>query len=141
MVGLDFDRQVKNVICDVKGNNVTLWNSKARKLRKWNPECLIDALHSAAYLAQTQNVGAAKQMLEEQRLLENPGFRVALEALRNVLQPTAVAGKQADDSLANAASDFEALEKLRRLAFPELVPSGRPVQKNESFEFDREIRV
>ncbi len=140
VVGLDFDRQVKNVVCDVKGNNVTLWNSKARKLRKWTGECLIDTLHSAAYIAQTQNVGVAKQMLEEHHLLDHPGLRAALEALLNVLQPTAVSGKQTDASLANAASDFEALEKLRRLAFVEQVPAA-PVPQTGSLPFDREIRL
>jgi putative DNA methylase len=140
VVGLDFDRQVKNVLCEVKGNNVTLWNSKTRKLRNWSGDCLIDTLHSAAHLAQTQNVGAAQQMLEEHGLLNHPGLRTALEALLNVLQPTAVSGKQADTALASAASDFEALEKLRRLAFVEHVPA--PVlPQTGMLGFDREIRL
>jgi putative DNA methylase len=126
VVGLDFERQVKNFICDVKGNDVTLWNSKVRKLRRWNKECLIDTLHSAAWLAQTQNVGAAKQMLEEHDLLDDPALRMALEALLNVLPP--------------GSNDFEALEKLRRLAFMEQVPAPA-VPKTGSFAFEGEIRV
>ena len=31
VVGLDFDSQVKNVVCEVKSNDVVLWDSKARK--------------------------------------------------------------------------------------------------------------
>jgi putative DNA methylase len=139
VVGLDFDRQVKNVLCEVKGNNVTLWNSKARKLHKWTADCLIDTLHSAAYLAQTQNVGAAKQMLEEKGLLNHPGLRAALEALLNVLRPTA-SGKQTDAALANAASDFEALNKLRLLAFAEQIPTV-PLPVTLALPFDREIRL
>jgi hypothetical protein len=72
-------------------------------------------------------------------LLDHPGLRAALEALLNVLQPTGVFAKQTDAALANAASDFEALEKLRRLAFVEQVPA--PVlPKAGSFAFEREIR-
>ena len=123
VVGLDFDKQLKNVLCEVKGNVVTLWNSKNRKLARWSEDCLIDVLHSAANLVQTQNVGAAKQMLEKQNLLDHPGFRTALEALLNVLQPTSISGGATDLSLAGAATDFEALEKLRRLAFVEIPPA------------------
>ncbi len=139
VVGLDFDRQVKNVLCEVKGNNVTLWNSKTRKLHKWTTDCLIDTLHSAAYLAQTQNVGAAKQMLEEKGMLDNPGLRAALEALLNVLRPTASA-KQTDTALANAATDFEALNKLRLLAFAEQIPTV-PLPTSLTLPFEREISL
>ena len=140
VVGLDFDREVKNVICVVKGNDVTLFDSKTRKLRRWTGDCLIDALHSAAYLAQTQNVGAAKDALQKHELLSNPSLRTALEALLNVLQPTAVSGKQTDSFLESAASDFEALEKLRRLAFVEQVPAP-VIMQSGTFEFGQEIRL
>ena len=33
VVGLDFDQQVKNVVCEVKSSDVVLWDSKARKPR------------------------------------------------------------------------------------------------------------
>ncbi len=139
VVGLDFDRDIKNVLCTVKGNDVTLKDSKSRKLRKWSEDCLIDALHSAAYVGQIQNVGAAKELLAKHELLDSPALRTALEALLNVLPATALSGKKADSSLTSATSDFEALEKLRRLAFMEQVPA--PVLPQAlSFDFGRELR-
>jgi len=56
----------------------------------------------------------------------------ALEALLNVLPPAAPRGKKKPDpSLEGAASDFEALEKLRRLAFAEKVPEPRRPEQIE----------
>jgi len=51
----------------------------------------------------------------------------ALEALLNVLPPgIASAGrKKPDANLAGAANDFEALERLRKLAFAEIVPAPK----------------
>jgi len=48
----------------------------------------------------------------------------ALETLLNVLPPSSLAprGKAEEGGLSAAASDFEALEKLRRLAFADSVP-------------------
>ena len=138
VLGLDFDRDIKNNLCTVSGDYVTLKDAKSRKLRKWAEECLIDVLHSAAYVAQTQNVGAAKELLAKHQLLDSPGLRTALEALLNVL-PASAMGKKTDGSLTNAASDFEALEKLRRLAFMEQVPA--PVlPQTLTFDFGRELR-
>lgn len=55
----------------------------------------------------------------------------ALEALLNVLSPVADAGdkKRPDDHLQAAANDFQALEKLRRLAFSDEVPAPREEQR------------
>ena len=49
----------------------------------------------------------------------------ALETLLNVLPHTSLAprGNAEEGGLSGAASDFEALEKLRRLAFAESVPA------------------
>ena len=53
----------------------------------------------------------------------------ALEALLNVLPPAGIAGgKKIDAALSGASSDFDALEKLRRLAFAEEVPAPKEVQ-------------
>jgi hypothetical protein len=52
--------------------------------------------------------------------------------LLNVLPPVAPRGKKKPDpNLEGAASDFEALEKLRRLAFAERVPEPKRDEQME----------
>ncbi len=134
-VGLDFDREVKNHICEIKSGDVILWDSKTRKAKgKLGPigdEVMLDTLHHAAVTAQEQNTGAAAQLIEEAGLTGDATLLTALEALLNVLPPVADTGgkKKPDEHLAAANSDFEALEKLRRLAFAEEVPAPQEVQR------------
>ncbi|GIU73300.1 MAG: DNA methylase [Bryobacteraceae bacterium] len=134
VVGLDFDQEVKNVACAVSGEDVTLWDSHTRvtksKLTTGPGAPMLDRLHEAAYTVRFQNTEAARNRLESLRLLDDPTLMTALEALLNVLPPVAPRGKKKPDpTLEGAASDFEALEKLRRLAFAEKVPEPkRPEQ-------------
>jgi putative DNA methylase len=134
VVGLDFDQEVKSVACAVSGEDVTLWDSQMRvtknKLAAGPQAPMLDRLHEAAYTVRFQNTDAARNRLESLRLLDDPTLMTALEALLNVLPPVAPRGKKKPDpTLEGAASDFEALEKLRRLAFAEKVPEPkRPEQ-------------
>src|SRR5579883_226636 len=134
VVGLDFDQEVKNVACAVSGEDVTLWDSHTRVTKSkltTGPEApMLDRLHEAAYTVRFQNTEAARNRLDSLRLLDDPTLMTALEALLNVLPPVAPRGKKKPDpTLEGAASDFEALEKLRRLAFAEKVPEPkRPEQ-------------
>lgn len=130
VVGLDFDRDVKNVVCEVKSNDVILWDSRTRqaksKLGPVGEEVMLDTLHHAALIARDRNTGAAQAVLEEAGLLTDSTLLTALEALLNVLPaPGAAAGKKKDDSLGGAASDCAALEKLRRLALADEVPEPK----------------
>ncbi|MCL5271010.1 MAG: DUF1156 domain-containing protein, partial [bacterium] len=126
VVGLDFDAEIKNTVCEVKGGDVTLWDSKLRKAKnKLGPvgaEVMIDTLHHAAFLGRGGNTGEARAMLERAKLLDDPTLKDTLEALLRVLPPAA-AGK--DANLTGAAADFAALEKLRRLCFKEEVPGPK----------------
>lgn len=128
VVGLDFDKQVKNVVCEAKGSDVILWDSKVRKTKgKLGPvgeDVMLDTLHHCALAGREQNTGAAKTILEKAGLLEDPTLLVALEALLNVLPPpgTAATGKKKEVGVGGAASDCDALEKLRRLAFADEIP-------------------
>jgi len=73
-----------------------------------------------------QNTGAARSILEGARLLDDPTLLTALEAMLNVLPPAAAsAKKKKDDPLLGAANDFQALERLRRLAFADQVPEPK----------------
>jgi len=134
VVGLDFDQQVKNQVCEVKSSDVVLWDSKTRKAKgKLGPmgdSCMLDTLHQAAAIVREQNTGAAKKAIEDNGLLDDATLLTALEALLNVLPAVGnpEKGPRLDANLAGAGNDFEALEKLRRLAFAEAVPAPR-VQK------------
>jgi adenine-specific DNA methylase len=128
VVGLDFDQQVKNVIGEVKSSDVVLWDSKVRKAKgKLGPmgdSCMLNTLHQAAAIVRDQNTGAAKKAIEDNGLLDDTTMLTALEALLNVLPAVANPDKalKLDANLAGASSDFDALEKLRKLAFAEQVP-------------------
>jgi putative DNA methylase len=131
VVGLDFDQDVKKRVCEVKGDDVILWDSITRHrnggLGHVSEECMLDTLHWAAKTGREQNTGAARSLIEDARLLGDPTLLTAIEALLNVLPPGVVlAGKKKPDAnLAGAANDFEALERLRKLAFSETVPAPR----------------
>jgi hypothetical protein len=128
VVGLDFDREVKNVACEAKSSDVILWDSMARKakgrLGPMGEARMLDTLHQAAWIVREHNTGAAKKALEDNGLIDDPTLLTALEAFLNVLPAVANPGKggKLDPHLAGAANDWEALEKLRKLAFSEQVP-------------------
>ncbi|MFI5458095.1 MAG: hypothetical protein ACHRXM_21890 [Isosphaerales bacterium] len=128
VVGLDFDQQVKNQVCEVKSSDVILWDSKTRKAKgKLGPigdSCMLDTLHHAAAIVRDQNTGAAKKAIEDNGLLDDATLLTALEALLNVLPAVGNPEKapKLDANLAGASGDFDALEKLRKLAFAEQVP-------------------
>jgi adenine-specific DNA methylase len=128
VVGLDFDQQVKNVVGEVRSSDVVLWDSKARKgkgkLGPMGDSCMLNTLHQAAAIVRDQNTGAAKKAIEDNGLIDDTTMLTALEALLNVLPAVANPEKapKLDANLAGASSDFDALEKLRKLAFAEQVP-------------------
>jgi len=69
----------------------------------------------------------ARNLIDEAHLIGDPTLLTALEALLNVLPPgAALAGRKKPDAhLTGAANDFEALERLRKLAFAETVPAPK----------------
>ena len=150
VVGLDFDREVKNNVCEVKGSDVTLWDSLIRKRKnKLGPvggAIVLDTLHQCAALGREQNTGVAQTALEKSDLLNDPTLMTALEALLNVLPYPSQVGKlkPEEGGLSGSASDFDALEKLRKLAFADLVPKTlRPFEAEnpatvQSMMFDGE---
>jgi adenine-specific DNA methylase len=131
VVGLDFDQDVKKKVCEMKGEDVILWDSVTRhrngSLGHVSAECMLDTLHWAAKTAREQNTGAAQSLIESAHLIGDPTLLTALEALLNVLPPgIASAGKKKPDAnLTGAANDFEALERLRKLTFSETVPAPK----------------
>ena len=134
VVGLDFDRQVKNVVCEVKSSDVVLWDSQVRKTKgKLGPmgeSCMLDTLHQAAWIVRERNTGAARTAIEDGHLLGDQTLLTALEAMLNVLPAIANPdrAKKLDTSLVGASSDWDALEKLRRFAFADQVPESKQQQ-------------
>jgi len=131
VVGLDFDQDVKKKVCEVKGDDVILWDSITRHrngtLHHVSPDCMLDTLHWAAKTGREQNTGAARSLIEDAHLIGDPTLLTALEALLNVLPPgvPSAGKKKPDANLTGAANDFEALERLRKLAFSETVPAPK----------------
>lgn len=131
VVGLDFDQDVRKVVCEVKSDDVILWDSVTRhrngSLRHVSADCMLDTLHWAAKVGRERNTGAAQSLIEDARLAGDPTLLTAMEALLNVLPPGAASAgrKKPDANLAGAANDFEALERLRKLAFAETVPAPK----------------
>jgi putative DNA methylase len=70
-------------------------------------------------------------MIEGLKLIGDPTLLTALEALLNVLPPgvPAAGKKKPDANLTGAANDFEALERLRKLAFAETVPAPKILEQ------------
>ena len=124
---------MKNRICEVKSSDVILWDSKTRqakgKLGAVSESVMLDTLHHAAAIWGDQSTGAAKAAIEKAELLGDATLLTALEALLNVLPPVGIGGgKKADAALTGASNDFDALQKLRRLAFAEEVPAPKEAQ-------------
>ena len=83
---------------------------------------MIDALHHAAYQGRTKTLEAARELLERAGIMDNPNFRSAMQAILEVLPVgTAFSGVELPTDVAGAGNDFEAIEKLHRLALADQV--------------------
>ena len=134
VVGLDLERDVVGVLAEKKTSNLILWDSSTRaskgKLgapdgsRTW-----IDALHHCAHRARTTDLNAAQQLVGDNNLTNSVDFLTALEAVLEVLPISArYAGFDPVKAAMPAASDFDALENLRRLMFAEQVATPKQLE-------------
>ena len=132
VVGLDLERDVVGVLAEKKTSNLILWDSSTRagKGKLGAPDgsrAWIDALHHCAHRARATDLNAAQQVVSDNNLAKSVDFLTALEAVLEVLPLSArYTGFDPVKAALPAASDFEALENLRRLAFAEQV--GTPKQ-------------
>lgn len=126
-VGVEMDAQIIGRLAEKKGGDIIIWDSERRAAKGAlgppdGSRGMIDAIHHAAYFARTRSLESARELLHRSGVDSEAAFFAALEAVLEVLPPSkAFSGIDLDDDLALAASDFEALEKLRRLAFTEHV--------------------
>jgi hypothetical protein len=84
---------------------------------------VVDALHHVAWRIRQANLQAGRELVEREQLATDPAFLAGLTAVLEVL-PMSAAFTHIDldpGPLAEAASDFEALENLRRLMFADRV--------------------
>lgn len=126
-VGVDLDGEVIGRIAEKKASNVIMWDSatRAAKGSLGSPDgsrAMLDAVHHAAHRARTRTLEAAHELLEQAQVNHSPDFFAALEAVLEVLPVSKTfSGVELEGDVAASGSDFEVLEKLRRLAFAEEV--------------------
>lgn len=127
-VGADLDGQLIGKICEKKGSDIKLWDSATRAAKSGlgpadGSRAMIDAIHHAAHKARTRTLDAALDLLKDGGIDNDPQFLAALEAVLEVLPPSRnfVGFDVATGDAKSAADDFDALEKLRRLAFSDKV--------------------
>ena len=132
-VGADLDGQLIGRICEKKGSDIKLWDSATRAAKSGlgpadGSRAMIDAIHHAAHRARTRTLESAFDLLKDAGVENDPQFLAALEAVLEVLPPSRnfVGFDVATGEAKSAADDFDALEKLRRLAFSDKV--GEPEQ-------------
>lgn len=127
-VGADLDGQLIGKICEKKGSDIKLWDSATRAAKSGlgpadGSRAMIDAIHHAAHRGRTRTLDAALDLLKDAGIDNDPQFLAALEAVLEVLPPSRnfVGFEVATGDAKSAADDFDALEKLRRLAFSDRV--------------------
>ena len=132
VVGVDLDRDVVGRLAEKKGSSVRLWDSAHRATKgSLGPadgsRGMIDAIHHAAHAARTRTLEAGRDLLEQVRVGSDPRFLAALEAVLEVLPISkAYTGIDLQGDAEAAGDDFEALDKLRLLAYREEI--GEPDQ-------------
>lgn len=131
-VGVDLESEIIGRLAEKKAAEIKLWDSATRVAKAAigpadGARGLIDALHHAAHVMRTRGAEAAQEMLEVAGVAQNDEFKVAMEALLEVLPPSKTfSGIDADKAVKPAADDFDALETLRRIAYADEI--GEPHQ-------------
>ena len=122
-VGIDLDKGVISRLAEKKGSNVQLWDSTRRAAKGVlgptdGSRGMIDVVHHAANLARIQSLAAARELLANAQIDQDPRFLAALEAVLEILPvSTSFTGVELTGDVAAAGSDFEALYNLVRLAY------------------------
>ena len=129
-VGVNLETDVVRRLGAKSGQNLVLWDSVHRAAKGAlgpadGSRGMIDVIHHAAHLARSRSLDTALDMLKDQGVHQSPDFTIALEAVLEVL-PVSRSFRGFDlgpkaKALESASEDFDALEKLRRLAFGEVV--------------------
>ncbi len=133
-VGVDLDKDIAGSLAEKKGSDLTMWDSAQRAAKSAlgsadGSSGMIDALHHAAHQCRTRTLEAGKELLERAGVVGDAAFPPSLLAILEVLPVgTAFSGVELPTDVAGAGSDFEALEKLRRLAFSQQVEAPQQLE-------------
>ena len=126
-VGVDLDQDIVDTLAAKKGSELVMWDSAQRAAKGAlgpadGSRGMIDALHHAAHQARTRTLENGREILERAGVTSDAAFAPSLLAVLEVLPVgTSFGGVELPSDAAGAGSDFEALEKLRRLAFSQEV--------------------
>lgn len=122
-VGVDLEKDIVGRLAEKKASDLILWDSAKRAAKGAlgpadGSRGMVDAVHHAANLGRTRTLDAAKELVEKNGLAGDPAFLTSLKAVLEVLPVSAAwTGIDLEGDVAAAGSDFEALEKLRVLAW------------------------
>ncbi len=138
--GIDLDRDVVGKLAEKKGSDLVLWDSVTRAAKGSlglpdGRDSMMDALHHLARATRSASLESANELLAKHSLANEPSFLVALEAVLEVLPVGKEwSGLDLPDTAQGAGADFDALEKLRRLALAEKVaePEQLKIWQEES---------
>ena len=129
VVGVDLDADVVGKLAEKKGSGLILWDSARRAAKHAlgaadGGRSALDAVHHVAWRIRQENLQAGRELVERAALEASPGFVTALTAVLEVLPVSGTFTKVKGETgaVAEAASDFDALEHLRRLMFSDRVP-------------------
>lgn len=134
-VGVDLDKDIVGSLAEKKGSDLTIWDSAQRAAKSALGSAdgsggMIDALHHAAHQSRTRTLEAARELLDRAGIIADPNFRSAMQAILEVLPVgTAFNGVDLPTDATGAGNDFEALEKLRRLAFSDQVEEPQQLRQ------------
>ena len=122
-VGVNIDKDIIDRLAEKKGSDIILWDSSRRAAKGTlgppdGSRSMIDAIHHAANMARMRSLTAAKELLAEALVDQDPRFFASLEAVLEVLPVSrSFSGIDLKGEVAAAADDFEVLYNLARLAY------------------------
>lgn len=134
VAGVELEREVVGRIAEKKGEDIILWDSATRSAKHTlgppdGSGSWLDTVHHAAYRTRIGSAEAAKTMLEEAGVLRDPGFLATLQAVLEVLPlGRTFTGIEPTTGAAPHAADFDALEKLRRVALADALPQPKQLE-------------
>ena len=143
-VGVDPDQDIAARLGAKKGSDFLLWDSGRRAAKGAlgpadGSRGMIDAIHHAANLARSRSLDAARDLLAQVRVDEDPRFFTALETVLEVLPISRTfSGLDLESEAAASGSDFEALYNLSRLAYQDRV--AQPEQLKLWLRHDQDMR-
>ena len=122
-VGVNIDNDIIDRLAGKNGSDIILWDSSRRAAKGTlgpvdGSRGMIDAIHHAANMARIRSLAAAKELLAESLVDQDPRFFASLEAVLEVLPVSrSFSGIELKGEVAAAADDFEVLYNLARLAY------------------------